>query len=680
MEKSNSLTVLHSPAAYEDQFNEYLNSKGHHDNSHITRNDFPPTFQFGAATAAYQFEGGAAQGGRGPSIWDTFALKTPGGRCCAGINKEGIDYYNKVINTIIKHGLEPYATIFHFDLPQALEEEYGGFLSKKVVKDFREYAELCFWEFGDRVKHWITVNEPTTYCVNGYASCTFPPSQAISSAYISALAPQSKDSVSDQAPPDVDLTSTPPYVRSAFTSLLRSSLSAFNNGTYIPPHRGLHHEPKHLLSTFQSSNINNRNLYGSGPNTYDPKNVYTAARNMLLAHSEAVHSYKTKFQIMFLLKIWLHFHRESHRLKGSYDFVGLNYYTAMYATNDPDPQCEDGYFKDQHVKYQNNRGGILIGPVAGSPWLHIVPWGIKKLLTYTKKTYSSIPPVYITENGVDEKSDCKLTACDACVDPVRVKYHQDHLANILKAMHEFLEPIVTGHYPQTMIDNVPPENLAPFSHRESHRLKGSYDFVGLNYYTAMYATNDPDPQCEDGYFKDQHVKYQNNRGGILIGPVAGSPWLHIVPWGIRRLLTYTKKTYSSIPPVYITENGVDEKSDCKLTACEACVDPVRVKYHQDHLANILLAMHDKEYPVDVRGYFVWSWSDNYEWTEGYSVRFGLIYVDFMNNLTRYPKHSAIWFAKFLTRINPLGGLKKREITDAAGSEVDKRLKAVEKSI
>ncbi|KAL0330495.1 UNVERIFIED_CONTAM: Oleuropein beta-glucosidase [Sesamum radiatum] len=569
MESSKSLAVLHSPADYEDEFNEYLNSKGHHDNSHITRNDFPPNFLFGTATSAYHFEGAAAKGGRGPSIWDTFALKTPGriadgsngnvatdlyarfeeditmmkkmgfdayrfsiswprilpgGRCCAGINKEGIDYYNNVINTVIKHGLKPFVTLFHWDLPQALEEEYGGFLSKKVAKDFREYVELCFWEFGDRVKHWITLNEPNTYCLNGYVSGTFPPSQAISSAYISALAPQSKDSVSDQAPPDVDLTSTPPHVGSAFTSLLRSSSTTFSNGTNIPPHRGLHHDPKHLLSTFQSSNINNRNLYGSGSNAYDPKNVYTAARNMLLAHSKAVHSYRTKFQ--------------------------------------------------------GHQGGKI-----------------------------------------------GITICSSWFEPLN-EHDQDDIEAHKRALDFafgwFFEPIVTGHHPQNMIDNVPPENLAPFSKCESHRLKGSYDFLGLNYYTATYVTNDPDPQCEDGYLKDQHVKYQNNRGGILIGSVG---WM-------KRVIT------SSLL--------------------------------------VKLALTHKDYPVDVRGYFVWSWSDNYERAEGYTVRFGVMYVDFMNNLTRYPKHSAIWFTKFLTRIKLLGGLKKREITDAAGSEVEKRLKAVEK--
>ncbi|KAL0415709.1 UNVERIFIED_CONTAM: Beta-glucosidase 16 [Sesamum latifolium] len=143
-----------------------------------------------------------------------------------------------------------------------------------------------------------------------------------------------------------------------------------------------------------------------------------------------------------------------------------------------------------------------------------------------------------------------------------------------------------------MTKYVPPENLAPFTHQESERLIGTIDFLGLNYYTSIYAANDPDPTAEEGYYRDIHVKFDSFRDNIPIGPVAGSPWLRIVPWGIKKLLLYTNNTYSNLPPIYITENGVDEENDYKLTASDACVDPVRVKYHQDHLAEILKAMNE----------------------------------------------------------------------------------------
>ncbi|KAL0342332.1 UNVERIFIED_CONTAM: Oleuropein beta-glucosidase [Sesamum calycinum] len=551
--EENSLAVVNSRAADDE------------DNSNITCNDFPPTFVFGVATAAYQVEGvlqkvveDLASGTLLPSglLEDIKMMKNmgfqayrfsiswsrilPGGRCCAGINREGIDYYNAVINTVIEYGLEPYVTIFHFDLPSALQEEYGGFLSKKILPDFREYAELCFWEFGDRVKYWITINEPSSYCVNGYAAGSFPPAQAPTSAYLSALTPQiSEDFVADQTPAaNADLSSTPPYVRPALTSLLRSASTAtLTAATNVPPTKGVVNDPVHLVSTFRSSNINNQNLYGS-ISSYDPKHVYIAARNMLLAHAEAVHSYKDKFQVF-----------------GAYSYRTLS-------------------------------------------------------RQYDKK-------------------------------------------------------------------NVPAENLAPFTHKESARLQGTYDFLGLNYYTSIYAANDPDPTAEDGYYRDMHVKFDSFRDKVPIGPLAGSSWLRIVPFGIRKLLLYTNSTYSNLPPIYITENGVDEKNDYKLIACDACVDPVRIKYHQDHFAEILKAMNDEHNPVDVRGYFAWAWCDNFEWAAGYTVRFGLIYIDYLNNCTRYPKHSAVWFSKFLVRKKLLGG-QKRQITDVEESESGKRLKLTAK--
>ncbi|KAL1566277.1 beta-glucosidase [Salvia divinorum] len=73
----------------------------------------------------------------------------------------------------------------------------------------------------------------------------------------------------------------------------------------------------------------------------------------------------------------------------------------------------------------------------------------------------------------------------------------------------------------------------------------------------------------------------------------------------------------------------------------------RTKYYQDHLANMLKAMKHKDISRKLKGYFAWSWCDNLEWGEGFTLRFGLVYVDYMNDLTRYPKNSAAWFAKFL---------------------------------
>ncbi|PHT94605.1 Beta-glucosidase 24 [Capsicum annuum] len=186
----------------------------------FNRSSFPPHFIFGTGSSAYQFEGAANEDGKGPSIWDTFAHKYPEkiidgsngdvaidfyhlykeditlmklqglngfkfslswsrvlpyGKLSKGVNKKGISFYNNLINELLANGIEPLVSIFHWDLPQALEDEYQGFLSTQIVDDFRDYAELCFKEFGDRVKHWITINEPYTYAVFGYAFGSRPP-------------------------------------------------------------------------------------------------------------------------------------------------------------------------------------------------------------------------------------------------------------------------------------------------------------------------------------------------------------------------------------------------------------------------------------------------------------------------------------------------------------------------
>ncbi|KAL1327798.1 hypothetical protein AAHE18_13G328600 [Arachis hypogaea] len=178
--------------------------------SEISRADFPNGFTFGTASSAFQYEGAVKEDGRGPSVWDTFShtfgkildfsnadvavdqyhryeediqlMKDMGMDAyrfsiswtrifpngTGEINQAGVDHYNKLIDALLAKGIEPYVTIYHWDLPQALEDKYNGWLSADIINDFANYAEICFQKFGDRVKHWITFNEPHTFATQGY--------------------------------------------------------------------------------------------------------------------------------------------------------------------------------------------------------------------------------------------------------------------------------------------------------------------------------------------------------------------------------------------------------------------------------------------------------------------------------------------------------------------------------
>lgn len=84
------------------------------------------------------------------------------------VNQAGVDDYNKQMNALLAKGIQSYVTLYHLDLPQALDDNYLGWLDRQIVNDFAVYVETCFKAFGDRVKHWITVKEPHTMAVQGY--------------------------------------------------------------------------------------------------------------------------------------------------------------------------------------------------------------------------------------------------------------------------------------------------------------------------------------------------------------------------------------------------------------------------------------------------------------------------------------------------------------------------------
>ena len=171
---------------------------------------FPPDFAWGFAASAYQIEGAAAEDGRGPSIWDTFARQpgaiadgTTGDVACdhyhrypedvrlmadlgarayrfsiswsrvlptgtGAINQPGLDFYQRLVDTLLGAGVQPLVNLFHWDLPQALQDR-GGFANPQVVHWFTDYAALVTSSLGDRVKDWMTFNEPAVFAFLGHA-------------------------------------------------------------------------------------------------------------------------------------------------------------------------------------------------------------------------------------------------------------------------------------------------------------------------------------------------------------------------------------------------------------------------------------------------------------------------------------------------------------------------------
>ncbi|MGO4940312.1 glycoside hydrolase family 1 protein [Fundicoccus sp. Sow4_D5] len=178
---------------------------------------FPNNFLWGSASAAYQVEGAWDKDGKGESIWDNYVripgttfkdtngnlavdhynrykedvqlmaeqgLKAyrfsiawtrilPQGR--GEVNKAGIEFYSNLIDELIAHNIEPVVTIYHWDLPQVLQDDYAGWESRDIIDDFVNYAAVLFEAFGDRVNYWVTLNEQNIFMTLGYVQAVHPP-------------------------------------------------------------------------------------------------------------------------------------------------------------------------------------------------------------------------------------------------------------------------------------------------------------------------------------------------------------------------------------------------------------------------------------------------------------------------------------------------------------------------
>ncbi|CAL9781238.1 unnamed protein product [Musa acuminata subsp. burmannicoides] len=202
----------------------------------------------------------------------------------------------------------------------------------------------------------------------------------------------------------------------------------------------------------------------------------------------------------------------------------------------------------------------------------------------------------------------------------------------------FLDPIIHGDYPPEMRQALG-SKLPTFSIKERRKLQYKLDFIGINHYTSLYVRDCTFSPCKSSRNIGESFIY-TERNGIPIGKPTAMPNYYVVPYGIEEVVLYTMRRYNNTP-MFITENGYAQHSNSSMT--ELLNDSDRVDSMRQYLTYLNNAMRKG---ADVRGYFVWSLMDNFEWLYGYTMRFGLHHVDY-NTQKRTPKLSARWYKQFL---------------------------------
>ena len=414
---------------------------------------FPEGFWWGSATSAAQIEGAAAEGGKGKTIWDhwyeiephrfydnvgpgtasdfyhryredirlmkeighnsfrfsiSWARLIPGGR--GDVNPAAVRFYNDVIDELLACGIEPFVTLFHFDMPLELQQE-GGWESRKVVDAYETYARTAFRLFGDRVKKWFTFNEPIVPVEGGYLYDFHYPNivdfkRAARVAYHTMLAHARAVRAFRQegirGKVGIILNLTPSYPRSYHPADLKASRIAdlFFNRSFLDP-AVLGEYPRELIDLLREHGQLPEVLEGDGE----------------------------------LLK------------EGKVDLLGINYYQPRrvkakeHLPNPHAPFMPEWFFDPYEMP------GRKMNPYRG--W-EIYEKGLYDILIHLKENYGNIES-YVSENGMGVQDEERFLKDGVIQDDYRIQFIRGHLIWLHRAVEEGCN--VKGYHLWTFMDN-----------------------------------------------------------------------------------------------------------------------------------------------------------------------------------------------------------------------------------
>jgi len=407
--------------------------------THFNKQLFGEDFIWGVSTAAFQIEGGHDADGKGESVWDVFSgkkgkilngshartacdfynryesdidlikqLNIPNFRFSISwsrimpngtgtVNQAGIDYYNRIVNYCIKQGIEPWITLYHWDLPHALELQ-GGWTNRDIIDWFAAYVAICAQNFGDRVKNWMVMNEPAVFTGAGYFLGIHAPGKTGLKNFLPAI--------------HYAILSMTAGARVLRDILPKAQIGTTFSCSYIEPYSD---KTRDVAAAKRADALLNRlfiePVLGLG---------YPIADAPVLKGIEKYYQPE-----------------DEDNLKFDFDFIGLQNYTreiVKYSFFTP-------YIHARLVKAEKRNV-----PLTAMRW-EVYPPSIYYILKKYNQ-YPQINKIYITENGAafpDEVTDGKVN------DHKRVEYLKTHLQQVLRAKNEGLK--VSGYFVWTLTDN-----------------------------------------------------------------------------------------------------------------------------------------------------------------------------------------------------------------------------------